>query len=126
MTGSIFSDLPSEFGFPIAIDQQNPETVFTIVEDPAPRNNFPDQFVVYRTEDGGDNWKRMTAGLPTGPQVRLGVLRHGMCTDGLDECGVYVGTNTGQLFASPDRGENWNLISDFLPPIYSVTAAVMK
>ena len=118
-------DLPSEFGFPIAIDRHNPDTIFVIVEDAEPRNNFPDQFTVYRSVDAGDTWQRMTQGLPNGAQVRLGVLRHGMCTDGLEECGVYVGTNTGQLFSSPDAGESWQLISDFLPPIYSVNAAVI-
>lgn len=38
---------------------------------------------------------------------------------------LHVGTNTGQLFASRDRGDSWRLIADFLPPIYSVTAAVL-
>jgi len=39
---------------------------------------------------------------------------------------VYVGTNTGQLFASRDRGDSWHLVADFLPPIYSVTTAVLE
>ncbi len=118
-------DLPSEFGFPIAMDRHNPETIFVIVEDPEPRNNFPDQFTVYRSQDAGDSWERMTNGLPNGKQVRLGVLRHGMCTDNHEQCGVYVGTNTGQLFASSDRGESWQLVADFLPPIFSVNAAII-
>lgn len=118
-------DLPSPFGFPIALDSHNPETIFVIVEEGEARNNFPDQFTVYRSEDAGDTWQRMTNGLPNGRQVRLGVLRHGMCTDGMEECGVYVGTNTGQLFASSDRGESWSLVADFLPPIFSVNAAVI-
>jgi hypothetical protein len=118
-------DLPSEFGFPIAVDRHNPETIFVIVENPEPRNNFPDEFVVFRSEDAGDTWERMTEGLPAAKQVSLGVLRHGMTTDGLEECGVYVGTTTGQLFASPDRGGSWQLLADFLPPIYSVNTAVI-
>ena len=65
-------------------------------------------------------------GLPAGPGVSLGVLRHGMSTDTLDPCGVYVGTNTGQLFASTNTGDSWRLIADFLPPIFSVNAVVMK
>ncbi len=117
--------LPSEFGFPIALDYHNPETIFVIAEDPEPRCNFPDRFVVYRSENAGDTWERKSTGLPAGEQVRLGVLRHGMCSDRLDPCGVYVGTNTGQLFASNDRGESWQMVTDFLPPIYSVQAAVI-
>jgi hypothetical protein len=48
-----------------------------------------------------------------------------MCSDTNDPCGIYVGTNTGQLFASHNQGESWELIADFLPAIYSVTAAVI-
>jgi len=106
-------------------DGCNPETLFTVVEDPEARANFGDQFTVYRTQDGGGHWQRLTRGLPTGSTVRLGVLRHGLCTDALDPCGVYTGTNTGQLFASRNRGDSWKMIADFLPPIYSVTAAVL-
>jgi hypothetical protein len=54
------------------------------------------------------------------------VLRHGMYTDSLDPCGVYVGTNTGQLFGSRDGGERWELLADFFPSIYSVTATVLS
>ncbi len=34
---------------------------------------------------------------------------------------MYVGTNTGQLFASRDEGESWKMLADFLPPILSVS-----
>lgn len=115
----IQQDLPSQFGFPIALDVHNPETIFTIVEDDG-RANVGDQFKVYRSKDAGESWEHLTDGLPRGPQVNLGVLRHGMCTDTADPCGVYVGTNTGQLFVSSNRGDSWELVADFLPPIYSV------
>lgn len=119
-------DLPSEFGFPIALNRNRPDTVFVIVEKPEGRHNFGDQFTVYRTQDGGTSWEPLTIGLPHGPGVRLGVLRHGMCTDTHSSCGVYVGTNTGQLFMSADNGESWRLAADFLPPIYSVSVAVIE
>lgn len=121
----IQGSLPSEFGFPIALDAHHPETIFTIVEDGEGRTNFTGQFAVYRSENAGQDWQVMTNGLPAGTGVRLGVLRHGMCADAMDPCGVYVGTNTGQLFASADRGESWQMIADFLPPIYSVNVAVL-
>lgn len=122
----IQSNLPSEFGFPIALDTHHPETVFVVVEDPQGRHNSDKHFTVYRTEDAGGQWTPLTNGLPTGEGVRLGVLRHGLCTDILDPCGVYVGTKTGQLFGSNDRGESWQVLADFLPPIYSVTATVLQ
>ena len=121
----IQQNLPSEFGFPIALDVHDPETVFTVVEDPMGRHNVGDQFTVYRTENGGESWEPLTQGLPAGSGVRLGVLRQAMCTDTMNPCGVYIGTNTGQLFASSDRGNSWKLIADFLPPIYSVTTAIL-
>jgi photosystem II stability/assembly factor-like uncharacterized protein len=117
--------LPSDFGFPIALDAHNPDTVFTIVEKGMGRHNVGDQFTVYRTKDGGESWQALTEGLPGGPGVKLGVLRHGMCADEHDPCGVYVGTNTGQLFATRDGGDSWHLIADFLPPIFGVTTATI-
>jgi photosystem II stability/assembly factor-like uncharacterized protein len=117
--------LPSDFGFPIALDAQHPETVYTGVEGMG-RHNVTDQFTVYRTRDAGDTWEPLTNGLPSGSGVRLGVLRHGMCADALDPCGVYVGTNTGQIFASHDGGDSWSLIADFMPSIFSVNVAIVE
>lgn len=122
----IQANLPSDFGFPIALDAHHPETIYTIVEDGMGRRNVGGQFTIWRTQDAGEQWEPLTNGLPSGPGVSLGVLRHGMCADKLDPCGVYVGTNTGQLFASGDRGDSWRLIADFLPPIYSVTATILR
>ncbi|HLZ21193.1 MAG TPA: hypothetical protein VKQ30_03625 [Ktedonobacterales bacterium] len=119
-------ELPSEFGFPIALDPHHPDTIFTVVEDGMARNNVGEQFTVYRTRDGGASWEPRTEGLPAGSGVRLGVLRHGMCSDRHDPCGIYVGTNTGQLFASLDGGDSWRMLADYLPPIYSVTATVVE
>ena len=119
-------NLPSDFGFPIALDPHHPDTVFTVVEQGMGRRNVGEQFSIYRTRDAGEHWETPVEGLPAGPSVSLGVLRHGMSTDTLDPCGVYVGTNTGQLFASDNAGDSWRLVADFLPPIFSVKAVVMQ
>lgn len=120
----IQQNLPSSFGFPMALDAHHPETLYTVVEDTETRQNIGDQFTVYRSENAGEHWEALTQGLPGGPGVGLGVLRQALCTDMKDPCGVYVGTTTGQIFASADRGENWQLIADFLPSIYSVTTTI--
>jgi len=44
----------------------------------------------------------------------------------LKPCGVYFGTQGGQVFASADAGERWSLAAEYLPPVYSVTAAVVE
>ncbi|GER90405.1 hypothetical protein KDW_45670 [Dictyobacter vulcani] len=119
---SINNGLPTTFGFPLAMDTNHPDTLFTIVVNAEDRYPNGEQFTVYRSENAGDNWQACTAGLPAGPAGRLKVLRHGMCTDNTDPCGVYVGTRSGQLFASSDNATHWQLIADHLPTIYSVTA----
>ncbi len=118
-------NLPSEFGFPIALDPHHPETLYVVVEDAEARQNVGEQFTVYRSDNAGEQWERLTNGLPAGTGVGLGVLRHALCTDIKDPCGVYVGTTTGQLFASSDQGDGWRLIAEYLPSIYSLTAAVL-
>ncbi len=103
----------------------HPDTLFVVVVDPNHRFNLGDQFTVYRSQNGGETWEALTRGLPAGPTVRLKVLRHALCTDTLDPCGVYVGTTSGQLFASNNRGDQWRLVASDLPSIYSVTATVI-
>ena len=49
-----------EFGFPIALDAHNPDTVYVIVENPDGRNNVNEHFTVYRTENGGEEWQDLT------------------------------------------------------------------
>lgn len=123
----IRANLPSFFGFPMAIDRGNPDTLFSVVETApdAGRHNVGDRFTVYRTDDAGRSWSFLTNGLPAGPHVKLNVLRHALCADASDPVGIYVGTTTGNLFASADRGESWSAVADFMPPIFSVNVATM-
>ena len=48
-----------------------------------------------------------------------------MATDTFDEAGVYAGTQGGQLLASRDGGDHWEMVFNWLPPIYSVEAVVL-
>jgi photosystem II stability/assembly factor-like uncharacterized protein len=80
---------------------------------------------VWKTTNSGKTWRRVTKGLP-GPNAYLGILREGLSVDGEDPLGVYVGTSTGQLFASRDEGESWKMIGDLLPPILSVSASTSR
>jgi hypothetical protein len=48
------------------------------------------------------------------------VLREAMSVDSADAAAVYCGTSTGQVFHTRDEGRQWQLLADFLPPIYWV------
>ena len=78
---------------------------------------------MWRSRDAGDSWTRLTTGLPE--RAHVDVLREAMGLDSFEDAGVYVGTNTGQLFYTRDSGDSWELLADFLPPIQSVEAAVV-
>jgi photosystem II stability/assembly factor-like uncharacterized protein len=79
---------------------------------------------VYRSEDAGDSWEPLTAGLPQDPYYAA-VLRDAMCSDDADSAGIYVGTRVGDVFASADGGDSWRTLATHLPDVLSVRAAVV-
>jgi hypothetical protein len=56
----------------------------------------------------------------------LGCYREGAASDTIDPAGLYVATRMGHLFSSPNEGKNWKLLAQWLPPIYSVSTAVLN
>lgn len=105
------------FGFAIAVDEKDPMTAWIVPADSDERRMAIDgKLVVSRTEDGGETWTALTAGLPQEDCYDL-VYRHGLAyREGL----LAFGTTTGNLFISNDRGDSWIQVAGFLPPIYSV------
>jgi photosystem II stability/assembly factor-like uncharacterized protein len=121
----ITEGLPSEFGFAAAAHPHDRDTFFVVPLDPGHGRTMPDgKAAVWRTSDAGSSWRRMDEGLPQ-RDAHLGVLREAMATDGYDVPGFYVGTSTGQVFASADDGETWGEIASYLPAISSVEVAVL-
>jgi len=118
--------LPSDFGFAIVAHPHEKHTAYV-----APliggENRVPpkSQLAVWKTSNRGRSWKRLTKGLP-GPGAYMGVLREAMSADGGDPAGLYLGTNTGQLYASRDEGASWKPIATTLPPILSVSAGLAR
>ncbi len=106
-----------KFGFPIAVDAQNPNTAWVIpaVSD-AQRMAFDGALFVARTEDGGQTWQELRQGLPQSNCYDI-AYRHALDIDGDT---LVFGTTTGNLFISYDRGEHWQAIGTAFPPIYSV------
>ncbi len=118
--------LPSFHGFPIAVTRREPDAVYVVPLETGSDNfrTCGGQFAVYRTRDSGASWERLTEGLP-GPNDYQSSYREGMDTDGLDPEGVYVGTSNGQLYASMNGGDRWERLPGTLPPVLSVTCAVL-
>jgi hypothetical protein len=118
--------LPSTFGFPVVVDPNRPGVVYVL---PLTSDEFrctPDgRLRVYRTADGGASWQGLEAGLPQ-DNAWLTVLRDGFAADTLDPAGLYVGTRTGNVFASPDAGESWREVARHLPAVLCVKTAVVR
>ncbi|MFC4857102.1 WD40/YVTN/BNR-like repeat-containing protein [Actinophytocola glycyrrhizae] len=116
----ISGDLPSDFGFPIAVHAHEPETVY-VVPITSDSEHYPPEgrLRVYRSRTGGDEWEPLTTGLPQ-EHCYVNVLRDAMAVDTLDDCGIYFGTTGGQVYCSPDAGGTWSPIVSDLPPVLSV------
>jgi hypothetical protein len=118
--------LPSTFGFPIVVDPNRPGTAYVL---PLTSDAFrctPDgRLRVFRTTDGGASWECLEKGLPQ-KDAWLTVLRDGFVADALDPAGLYLGTRTGEVFASADTGESWHELARHLPPVLCVKTAVLR
>jgi photosystem II stability/assembly factor-like uncharacterized protein len=122
----ISGNLPSDFGFPIAVHAHEPETVY-VVPIKSDLEHFPPEgkLRVYRSRKGGEEWEPLTKGLPQS-DCYVNVLRTAMAVDTLDACGVYFGTTGGQVYASADSGDNWMPIVHDLPAVLSVEVQTLQ
>ena len=116
---AIGAGLPTEFGFPIAVNPHDPDMVWVIPLQEEGR--FPVDGIarVWRSTDGGQNWAAQATGLPA-KNCFFTVLRQAMATDTQLEPGIYFGTNSGAVYASYDAGESWAEILSHLPTILTV------
>ena len=118
----ITEGLPSDFGYGIVTDPNDPDTVFQIPESSSHlRAPVDGKLRVYRSRDGGATWESASKGLPA-EHVYVTVLREAMDIDSRKPCGVYFGTSGGQLFATADAGESWEELASYLPRVLSVKA----
>jgi len=120
---SIAEGLPSDFGFPIAVHPHDADTVYVVPLEPTTRACPGGAPAVWRSENGGDSWKKLAKGFPKKDSY-FTVLRDGMDIDELENPALYVGTTTGQLWVGREGGEEWSCAFDSLPPINCVKVAV--
>jgi photosystem II stability/assembly factor-like uncharacterized protein len=120
MWHEISGNLPTDFGFPIAVHAHEPETIYVVPIKSDSEHYPPDgKLRVYRSRTGGNEWEALTNGLPQS-DCYVNVLRSAMAVDSLESCGVYFGTTGGQVYASADSGDNWTAIVHDLPRVLSV------
>ena len=122
----ISGDLPSDFGFAIDVHAHDPDTVYVVPILSDSHHYPPDgRLRVYRSTAGGNEWEPLTNGLPQS-DCYVNVLRDAMAVDAMDPCGVYFGTTGGQVYASPDAGDNWAPIVRDLPAVLSVEVQTLR
>jgi len=121
----ISGDLPSDFGFPIAVHAHEPDTVY-VIPIKSDSEHYPPEgkLRVYRSRTGGNEWQPLTTGLPQ-KDCYVNILRTALSVDSLDPCGIYFGTTGGQVYASNDAGDSWTSIVHDLPKVLSVEVQVL-
>jgi len=121
---SIAGGLPSDFGFVMLAHPHRGGTVWVVPLVADGQRIPPDgRLAVHRSDDAGETWKELSAGLPD--HEYNAVLRDAACVDAGDPVGVYVGTRGGEVYASPDEGESFTTVASHLPDVLCVRAAVL-
>ena len=69
---------------------------------------------IYRSTDGGKNWRRMRSGLPDQLKHEFGAL---CIEDWGNGCTVFGATTGGEVYCGEENGERWALIASGLAPI---------
>ncbi|MEA2156774.1 MAG: hypothetical protein QOE11_2914 [Solirubrobacteraceae bacterium] len=119
----IAAGLPSDFGFPLAVDPADPDSAYVIPLKADTDRVTPDGRVrVYETRDAGDTWMPRGDGLPQ-HNAYLTVLRQAFGSAGEGSAlELYFGATSGDVFGSGDAGATWSTVAGSLPPVSGVTA----
>ena len=108
---------PARFGFAIAVAGDDPGQAWVAPADSdGNRTAIKGALCICRTDDGGKTWKECRKGLPQQNCFDI-VYRHALVSSGDS---LAFGTTTGNLFFSPDRGDTWETLNNYLPMVYSV------
>ena len=120
MWHEVSGNLPTDFGFVVDIHAHEPETIYVVpITSDSHHYVMDGKLRVYRSRSGGNEWEALSKGLPQ-ENCYVNVLRDAMAVDTLDDCGIYFGTSGGQVYVSPDGGDNWQAIVHDLPGVLSV------
>jgi len=122
----IANGVPSDFGFAMIVHPGNPDCVYIVpVESDQFRCTCDGRLRVYRTRNAGASWEPLARGLPQKGAYET-VLRDALTADSLDPLGLYLGTRSGQIFASHDEGRTWQKILGGLPAVLCIRNALVE
>ncbi len=101
----------------VAIDPQNPQTVYAVMWERVRGLNYRTSggpsSGVWRSNDGGDNWEQLTVGLPTGPNVgRMGITVCASQPDVLYVIHAGASASFEGVYKSIDGGDTWTQTND--------------
>jgi photosystem II stability/assembly factor-like uncharacterized protein len=121
---AIGDGLPSDSGFPMAVDPADPDCAYVIPLSADTDRVTPDGRVrVYETRDAGATWTARGDGLPD-EHAYLTVLRQAFDRSGEGPAlELYFGATSGDVFGTADAGATWSTVAQHLPPVYSVRAS---
>ena len=120
---AIADGLPSDFGFPLAVDPADPDSAY-VIPLAADIDRVPPEgrLRVYETRDAGAGWTPRGDGLPQ-ENAYLTILREAFDWTGEEETlELYFGATSGAVFGSGDAGGSWSQVAANLPPVLSVFA----
>jgi len=120
---SIAEGLPSDFGFPMVIDNRDPDSAYVIpLNADLDRVSAQGRLRVFETRDAGATWTARTDGLPQS-NAYLTILRQAFGADGREPMGLWFGATSGEVFGSADAGATWHVAARDLAPVLSIRAS---
>ncbi len=111
-----------DIGLPMVVHPRDADVAWVFPMDGStvwPRTSPGGMPAAYVTRNGGRTWRRAASGLPE-RDAWWTVKRQALAADGGDPVGLYVGTTSGELWASIDEGRQWACIGRHLPEVYAV------
>jgi len=114
-----------DIGFPMVLHPRDADTAWVFPMDGStvwPRVSPGGKPSAYVTLNGGKTWTRQDKGFPRA-NTWWTVKRQAMTADAHEPVGLYLGTTSGDVWASRTGGTSWTCLARNLPEIYSVEAA---
>jgi hypothetical protein len=126
--GRAMPEAVGDIGFPLVLHPREPDVLWVFPMDGSgvwPRTSPGGKPAAYVSRDGGARWKRLDGGFPR-RDAWWTVKRQAMSGDAHDPVGLYLGTTSGEVWASRNGGARWRCVARHLPEIYAVEAADLR